>query len=233
MFTINSVAHTNRDRKHCAFGPCWCDGVEGAVSRILYLRGFSTTQAAIIYLGCRLPDTSCDQPEGLQTSSLQVRLHCRCTTPSIWSCSGWGLPSQTVSRLLVSSYLTISPLPGIAFSVCHYSGRYVSVALSLRSLPLAVSQHPALWSSDFPRTLRSAIACLPQIHLRECNISLSKRLAPTWIANPRQLQRGSGCSRGRAPQGTPVPSWGRGSSYARLHARARPSCATGSCPARA
>src|SRR5689334_12280948 len=31
--------------------------------------------------------------------------------------------------------------------------RYVSVALSLRSLPLAVSQHPALWSSDFPRTV--------------------------------------------------------------------------------
>jgi hypothetical protein len=31
--------------------------------------------------------------------------------------------------------------------------RYVSVALSLRLPPLAVSQHSALWSSDFPRTL--------------------------------------------------------------------------------
>lgn len=41
-------------------------------------------------------------------------------------------------------------------------GRYVSVALSLRSLPLAVSQHPALWSSDFPRNGCPAIACLPQ-----------------------------------------------------------------------
>ena len=33
------------------------------------------------------------------------------------------------------------------------AGRYVSVALSLRLPPLAVSQHSALWSSDFPRTL--------------------------------------------------------------------------------
>ena len=34
--------------------------------------------------------------------------------PSIWSCFGWGLPSQPVTRLLVSSYLTVSPLPWIA-----------------------------------------------------------------------------------------------------------------------
>lgn len=158
------VAHTKRDRRYCAFGPSLCDGVEGAVSRILYPRGLSTTLAAIIYLGCQLPDTSCDQPEGSQTSSLQAHLHCRCTIPSIWSCSGWGLPSQTVSRLLVSSYLTISPLPGIAFSVCRYSGRYVSVALSLRSPSLDVIQHPALRSSDFPRVLQLAIACFTQTH---------------------------------------------------------------------
>src|SRR5579875_3811846 len=50
---------------------------------------------------------------------------------------------QPVTRLPVSSYLTISPLP--------QTRRYVSVALSLGSPPLAVSQRPALWSSDFPR----------------------------------------------------------------------------------
>ncbi len=38
------------------------------------------------------------------------------------------------------------------------------MALSLRSPSLAVSQHPALWSSDFPRALQLAIACLPQTH---------------------------------------------------------------------
>src|SRR5258706_3599963 len=90
--------------------------------------------------------------------------------PSIWSCSRWGLPSQPVTWLLVSSYLTISPLPGIKRDELHimllYSGtgRYVSVALSLRSPSLDVIQHPALWSSDFPRALQPAIACLTQTH---------------------------------------------------------------------
>jgi hypothetical protein len=31
--------------------------------------------------------------------------------PPIWPCSGWGLPSRPVSRPLVRSYRTISPLP--------------------------------------------------------------------------------------------------------------------------
>ena len=43
-------------------------------------------------------------------------------------------------------------------------GRYVSVALSLRSPSLDVIQHPALWSSDFPRVLQLAIACFTQTH---------------------------------------------------------------------
>src|SRR6266852_4682230 len=49
-------------------------------------------------------------------------------------------------------------------------GRYVSVALSLRSPSLAVSQHPALWSSDFPRAQQPAIALLPQIQDIEYHI---------------------------------------------------------------
>ena len=43
----------------------------------------------------------------------------------------------------VSSYLTLSPLPALA-------GGLLSVALSLRSPPLDVIQHHALWSPDFP-----------------------------------------------------------------------------------
>ena len=93
-----------------------------------------------------------------------------CAIPSVRSCSKWGLPSQPVTWLLVSSYLTISPLPGIKRDEVHimalYSGtgRYVSVALSLRSPSLDVIQHPALWSSDFPRVLQLAIACFTQTH---------------------------------------------------------------------
>lgn len=41
-----------------------CDGVEEAVSRILYPESLSLPQAAIIYLGRQLPDASSNQPEG-------------------------------------------------------------------------------------------------------------------------------------------------------------------------
>jgi len=43
----------------------------------------------------------------------------------------------------VRSYRTVSPLPAFA-------GGLFSVALSRESPRLAVSQHPALWSPDFP-----------------------------------------------------------------------------------
>ena len=38
--------------------------------------------------------------------------------PSIWSCSGWVLLSRLVTQPLVSSYLTISPLPRRAVCFC-------------------------------------------------------------------------------------------------------------------
>jgi hypothetical protein len=48
-----------------------------------------------------------------------------------------------VTREAVSSYLAFSPLPAMA-------GGIFSVALSLGLPPVAVSDHPALRSSDFP-----------------------------------------------------------------------------------
>jgi len=76
----------------------------------------------------------------------------------IWPCSGWGLPSRHVTMPLVRSYRTISPLPtgpfGYAFAKpCgRWSdvGGVFSVALSVRSPSLGVTQHPALRSPDFP-----------------------------------------------------------------------------------
>jgi hypothetical protein len=41
-----------------------CNGVEEAVSRILYPQHLSMLWAAIIYLGRQLPDASSNQPEG-------------------------------------------------------------------------------------------------------------------------------------------------------------------------
>jgi len=65
---------------------------------------------------------------------------------------------------LVSSYLTFSPLPS---AIARGLGGVFSVALSLESLPLGVTQHPAPWSSDFPRTPvgAPAIVCPPRPRL--------------------------------------------------------------------
>ena len=48
---------------------------------------------------------------GLQASNLLVCCQAVYYSPA-WSCSRWGLPGQPVTWLPVSSYLTISPLPG-------------------------------------------------------------------------------------------------------------------------
>jgi len=48
---------------------------------------------------------------------------------------------------LVSSYLTLSPLPAVAKAP---AGGLLSVALSLGSPPVPVRDHPALRSPDFP-----------------------------------------------------------------------------------
>ena len=73
---------------------------------------------------------------------------------SFVSCCEWGLHRGRVARPRVSSYLTFPPL--------HTRGmRYLSVALSLGSPPPGVTRHSALWSSDFPHTLRRAAARQP------------------------------------------------------------------------
>ena len=57
-----------------------------------------------------------------------------------------------VTQQTVSSYLAFSSLP--------HKWRLFSVALSLGSLPLGVTQHPALWSSDFPHVANATRDCL-------------------------------------------------------------------------
>jgi len=52
-------------------------------------------------------------------------------------------------RLLVSSYLTVSPLPR-AIPGGAARGGLLSVALSLASRPVGVTDHPVLRSPDFP-----------------------------------------------------------------------------------
>lgn len=97
-----------------------------------------TYGVAIIYLGRLLPACSSDLPERVTGSHMRAPIR---------SCSRWGLPSQPVSRLLVRSYRTVASLP---VPVTRPSAVYISVALSLGSLPPDVIRHPALRSSDFP-----------------------------------------------------------------------------------
>ena len=101
------------------------------------LRNWGGTTA--IYLAPMLPSGSSDQPEGLVRAA---------RGPPIWSCSGWGLPSRRVSPPLVSSYLAFSPLSRFVIGTVWFS-----VALSVGSPLLGVTQHPARWSSDFPPRL--------------------------------------------------------------------------------
>ncbi len=64
-----------------------------------------------ICLGPALPPASSDQPEDRPGTY----------RPPTWSCSGRGLPSRPVTRPLVRSYRTISPLPGAG----RVSGRFL------------------------------------------------------------------------------------------------------------
>lgn len=66
--------------------------------------------------------------ELLRATAAQVRSPFR-------SCSGWGLPSQHVSMLLVRSYRTVAPLPVKGHHCPLPSAVYISVALILRVAP--------------------------------------------------------------------------------------------------
>ncbi len=115
----------------------------------------------VIHLGPALLWDSSGLPEGSERATLLPRFPAG-NRPPIWPCSGWGLPSQPVTGLLVRSYRTFSPLPGEqpeclrASSVegMHqelsddemdgcWTGGIFSVALSLGSPPVGVTHHPA------------------------------------------------------------------------------------------
>ena len=100
---------------------------------------------AAIYLVPPLPKGSCGLP-GDDSWALPSDQRRR---PPIWPCSGWGLPASRLApgpgALLPHRFTLACP------SRCREAiGAIVSVALSVASLRLGVTQHPALWSPDFP-----------------------------------------------------------------------------------
>ena len=96
----------------------------------------------VIQLGRLLPAASSNLPENIKTGRLPGS---RSSLRSlIWSCTGWGLqchPGHPGCGELLPRHFTLTrPKAGGIFSV----------ALSLGSPPVAVSDHPALRCSDFP-----------------------------------------------------------------------------------
>jgi hypothetical protein len=87
--------------------------------------------------------------------------------------------SHLAAGELLPHHFALTRLMGILRETLHLevAGRYVSVALSLRSPSLDVIQHPALWSSDFPRALQPAIACFAQTHAIKLNTQVYTRPA--------------------------------------------------------
>ena len=109
----------------------------------------------VIPLGRPLPDGSCDQLEIESTRATPAG----CPAISDRSCSRWGLPCPPRHRgrgaLLPHRFTLTGAYPphagGPARGPRVGAGGLFSVALSFESPRLAVSQHPALRSPDFPR----------------------------------------------------------------------------------
>jgi len=109
--------------------------LEQAVSRVLFLSAVTHRQVTIIPLGSSLPMTSSSQPGGTGGQPLTPPYSALLLTGFTWH------PMSPPDP--VSSYLTLSPLP-------VETGGLLSVALSLGSPPLVITQRPALRSPDFP-----------------------------------------------------------------------------------
>ena len=105
---------------------------------------FTGLGEATISLGLRSPAASNDLPGNERWG----RHHA-----SLFGLSPGGVyPASLVTKTAVRSYRTVSPLP----RTCARGGLF-SVALSLASRPVAVSNHLDPWSPDFPLCTRLAL----------------------------------------------------------------------------
>ncbi len=110
------------------------------VSRVLFPAAVTHRRVTIIPLGPPLPTASSSLTRGFRTGRPQA--------PPYLALLRMGFTELSASPpTLVSSYLTLSPLPDCAEA---HTGGLLSVALSLGSPPVPVKDHPALRSPDFP-----------------------------------------------------------------------------------
>jgi len=132
------------------------------VSRVLFPAEVTCSKMMIIHLGSLLPATSSSQTQELRADHPQTFLYSTLLRMGFTEL-------LTSPPELVSSYLTLSPLPSFAKATAGKpvdalvdlpavalakEGGLLSVALSLGSPPVPVRNHPVLWSPDFPPPTR-------------------------------------------------------------------------------
>ena len=113
------------------------------VSRILFTGTLrcAAWRPSISACRCRQARAAYPQASGGQPSNA-----CAGAEAPSWPCSGWGLPSRPCRQGRWWSLTPpFHPYPG------SRRGGLFSVALSRGSPLVAVNNHPALWSPDFPR----------------------------------------------------------------------------------
>ena len=113
----------------------------------------------IISLGRRLPAASSGPPERKPERVAPGRRERRTPSCSALLLMGFTKPNRSPG-LLVSSYLTVSPLPPT-----KVGGGLFSVALSLAFRPVGVTHHHTRRSPDFPPAtleLAQKMLCLPE-----------------------------------------------------------------------
>jgi hypothetical protein len=117
----------------------------GPVSRVLsFPSAGANGNGRPFLLGSGFPPPPAADPGVGTGRDTQCRPHNRTPPCLALLPMGFTEPSRSPG-LLVSSYLTVSPLPpGLP------GGGLLSVALSLASRPVGVTHHRTLWSPDFP-----------------------------------------------------------------------------------
>ena len=123
-FGLSSCAQDTCDRLTCFI-----------IKQVDKPNSVSDKRTTIIYLGCQLPDTSCNLPRG------QMK---RAASSPLFGLAPNGVyHAFNVTIEAVSSYLAISPL-STKSGLCIFCGTFHA------SRRVRVTDHPALWSSDFP-----------------------------------------------------------------------------------
>lgn len=138
---------------------------------------------AVIYLGRTLPPASCSLP-GTQTARAAP---CSCLTLLPMGFAWPRLSPDTPVR----SYRTVSPSPPKRQypSLLHFSVGFPR---------LAVSQHRALWSADFPQTGQTPIRDRPASPASSCTVSITGQYRIGKRRKDKPPRSGAGGVVGRA-----------------------------------